>query len=50
MLMPLEGVLVGLVNYIEAFSPPPGGQINVDDLIEHSKLLAYFSNKLYILK
>jgi len=36
----LERVFVGLVNYTKAVSPPPSGQINVDDLIEHIKMQA----------
>jgi len=48
-LLPPEGVFVGLVNYIEEVSPPPGGQIIVDDLIEHSKFFISFID-IHIIK
>ena len=46
----LEGVLVGLVNYIEEVSPPPNGQIIVDDLIDHSKFFISFVDDFHIIK
>jgi hypothetical protein len=48
-LSPLEGVLVGLVNYFEEVSPPPSGQIIVDDLIEHSKFLISFVDEFHVI-
>lgn len=36
----LDRVLVGLVNYIDEVSPPPSGEIFVDDLMEHIRTQA----------
>ncbi|KIM44678.1 hypothetical protein M413DRAFT_431984 [Hebeloma cylindrosporum] len=36
----LDRVLVGLVNYIDEVSPPPSGEIFVDDLLEHIRTQA----------